>query len=86
MRRIRFAPGQTTGLHRHPCPVVGLIVEGAATIEIEGEAPLELPAGSAFHEPASKRILHFDNASNEQPMTFVAFYLLGPGQPLIEML
>jgi quercetin dioxygenase-like cupin family protein len=76
----------TTGLHCHPCPVVGLIVEGAATIEIEGEVPRELPAGSAFHEPAGKRILRFDNASNEQPMTFVAFYLLRAGQPLIEVL
>jgi hypothetical protein len=28
-----------------------------------------------FYEPKEINILHFDNASKEKPMTFIAFYL-----------
>ncbi len=86
VREIRFEPGQRTGRHLHPCPVVGLIVTGAATFQIEGEAAQTLPAGSAFYEPAETVIADFSNASNADPMTFVAFYLLDGDQALIRML
>lgn len=76
IRQIDFAPGQKTGLHRHPCPVVGYIASGTIVFEPEGEAPRILPAGSAFFEPADKKILRFDNASLGEPATFIAFYLL----------
>jgi quercetin dioxygenase-like cupin family protein len=84
--RISFAPGQKGGLHLHPCPVTGYIVEGEAMVQIEGEGPQIIGAGGAFFEPAMKRILHFDNNSATAPMTFVAFYLLNGKQNLIEML
>ena len=46
-----------------------------------------LCAGDAFHEPAGAPIAHFDNASKDEPATFIAFYLLPPGEDsLIEML
>lgn len=46
-----------------------------------------LKAGDAFFEPANTKILHFDNASAIEPMTFIAFYLLGKGEDeLIRML
>lgn len=86
VREIRLTPGQQTGRHKHPCPVVGYIVEGNALLQIEGEALQELPAGSAFHEPADTIIARFDNASSSSPMTFIAHYLLDGNQPLIEML
>ncbi len=55
VREIAFAPGQQTGRHYHPCPVVGYIAEGAAILQIEGRAPQSLPAGSAstsLHKPS----------------------------------
>jgi len=86
-RTIRFeSSGQKTGRHLHPCSVVGYIVEGAAEFQIEGESARTLPAGSAFHEPAGAVISAFNNASNSNPMTFVAFYLLDGEQDLIQML
>jgi hypothetical protein len=45
-----------------------------------------LPAGSAFYEPADANIANFGNASDSEPMTFVAFYLLDGEQELIRML
>jgi quercetin dioxygenase-like cupin family protein len=86
VREIHFEPGQETGRHLHPCTVVGYIVVGTAEYQIEGEAAQLLPTGSAFHEPAGKVIASFRNASPSEPMTFVAFYLLGGEQELIKML
>jgi len=86
IREIRFAPGQQTTRHLHPCTVVGYIAEGTAVLEIEGQPPQTLPTGSAFHEPAGTVIADFRNASDSEPLTFIAFYLLDGDQPLITML
>jgi quercetin dioxygenase-like cupin family protein len=48
VREITFAPGPETGKHKHSCPVVGFIAEGAAVLEVKGEKPQKLPAGSSF--------------------------------------
>jgi len=85
--RVELAPGQPAGRHFHPCDVVGYVVSGSIHFEIAGEPGTMLAAGDAFHEPAGREIAHFDNASSEQPATFIACYLLAPGeQRLIEML
>jgi quercetin dioxygenase-like cupin family protein len=86
VREIIFQPGQRTGRHLHPCPVVGYIAEGTAILQVEGEAAVTLAAGSAFHEPAQSTIVRFDNASATAPMKFIAYYLLNGKQELIEML
>jgi quercetin dioxygenase-like cupin family protein len=86
VRRITLSPGQKTGRHQHPCPVVGYIASGTGFFEIEGEAAELLPVGSAFHEPAGRVIAEFGNASDVTPLTFIAFYLLDGEQELITML
>lgn len=86
VREIVFEPGQLGGRHKHPCPVVGHILKGTAVLEIEGQPAQELPAGSAFYEPAETIITRFDNASTTELMKFVAYYLLEGEQALIEML
>ena len=85
-QEIRFAPGQKAGLHFHPCPVTGYILKGTAVLEIEGETPQVLPAGSAFYEPAEARVRRFENQSAVEEMVFTAFYLLDGEQNLIEMI
>jgi quercetin dioxygenase-like cupin family protein len=86
VREIRLEPGQQSGRHLHPCAVLGYIVSGTAVYQIEGEEVQMLPAGSAFYEPADAVIVNFGNASDSEPMTFVAFYLLDGEQELIRML
>ena len=87
IKRVDLAPGQATGLHRHPCPVVGYIAAGTIRFQIEGESARELQVGDAFFEPQHAVIAHFDNASNSEPARFIAFYLLGAGETrLIEMI
>jgi quercetin dioxygenase-like cupin family protein len=85
--RIELQPLQVTGLHRHPCDVVGLVTAGSIRFQLEGEEARLLGPGDAFHEPKGARIAHFDNASEDEDASFVAFYLLGVGETeLIEML
>lgn len=85
VKQIDFTPHQQTGLHLHPCPVVGLIVRGSIIFQIEGEPERILRPGDAFHEPAGKTILRFDAA--DEPTTFVGFYLLASkDHDLIQML
>lgn len=85
VREITFGPYQRTGLHRHPCAVIGYVAEGTAVLEVQGQPPQQLPAGSSFYEPADAVILRFDNASSV-PLKFIAHYLLNGKQELIEML
>jgi quercetin dioxygenase-like cupin family protein len=87
IKQIDLAPAQRTGLHSHPCPVVGYVVSGTIRFQVEGEAQETLSEGTAFFEPADTKIAQFDNALAEASATFVAFYLLGASEhKLIEML
>lgn len=85
-REITFRPSQETGRHLHPCPVVGYIADGTALLQIDGQEPQLLPAGSAVYEPAGTVIQRFKNASPDQPLKFIAFYILDGKQDLITML
>jgi quercetin dioxygenase-like cupin family protein len=85
--RIELAPLQETGRHRHPCAVVGYVAGGTIRFQPEGGEELTLRVGDAFHEPANAPIAHFDNLSDTETATFIACYLLPPGEDrLIEML
>jgi len=48
-REIAFEPGQLGGRHKHPCPVVGYILEGSAVLEVEGQPPQSLPAAPSMN-------------------------------------
>jgi quercetin dioxygenase-like cupin family protein len=85
VREITFEPGQETGRHFHPCPVLGYVVEGGAVVQVEGQPEQRLTAGDAFYEPAGK-VMRFDNASSERPLKFICYYLLDGKQELIQML
>lgn len=87
IKQIELAPAQHTGLHYHPCPVVGYVAHGSIRFQVEGQPAQLLSEGSAFFEPADARVLRFDNASSEAPATFVAFYLLAADdRQIVEML
>jgi quercetin dioxygenase-like cupin family protein len=84
---IDLAPGQQSGLHIHPIPVVGHVTAGEITFQIAGQPSTTLRAGDAFYEPAHTKMEHFDNASAHAPASFVAYYLLGQDdKELITML
>lgn len=75
IQEITFPAGQIAPKHLHPCPVVGYIKSGSVLFQIEGQDAVILNEGDSFYEPRNTNILHFDNASKDRPMTFIAFYL-----------
>jgi quercetin dioxygenase-like cupin family protein len=85
--RIRFAPGQPTGLHQHPISTVGIVTEGSFTFQLEGEPARVLRTGDCFFEPVGRTVLSFDNASASEEAEIVCFYLMdSDDRPPIEML
>ena len=84
-REITLDAGTPTGLHLHPCDVVGYIVAGSIEFQVEGQPLRVLSPGDAFHEPANAHILHFDAVGGAAK--FVAFYLLDrPDHELIRLI
>ena len=85
--RIRFAPRQPTGLHRHPISVAGVVTAGSFIFKREGEPEKIIKAGDSFFEPAGVTTERFDNASSTEPAELVAFFLPdSKDRALIEML
>jgi quercetin dioxygenase-like cupin family protein len=76
-----LAPGAVAGKHFHPGPEFAYILEGALTLEPEGQAPKTFKAGKAFHNPA--KIVHdAKNMSTSGPTRVQVFLLSETGQPL----
>lgn len=86
VREIVLQPKQMTGLHRHPCPVISYVVEGAIKFQIKGQKLQTIRAGQVCFEPAGAIIEHFDNASDRATAKFIPYYLLNGQKQLIEML
>jgi quercetin dioxygenase-like cupin family protein len=85
--RIRFVPRQTTGLHRHPISVAGVVTAGSFIFKREGEAEKLIKTGDSFFEPAGVITERFDNSSSTEPAEIIAFYLTdSKDRALIEML
>jgi quercetin dioxygenase-like cupin family protein len=85
--RLEFAPGQETGLHFHPMPVMGYVAEGAFIVQVEGGEVRRYRTGEIVLEPANTRITRFDNASSSEPAALIATYLGGEADDkLIEFL
>lgn len=76
-----LAPGAATGKHAHPTARFVYVLEGAVTLEIDGQSPVTYKAGEAFQE--SPNVVHnFRNASATQPAKALGFQVAAKGQPL----
>jgi quercetin dioxygenase-like cupin family protein len=85
--RIDFAPGQPTGRHLHPVPVIAYVLEGEFIVQIEGQPAHLYKAGETVFEPANTVIERYDNASLTKSAVLIANYLAGPDdKELIKLL
>jgi len=78
--RIDYRPGQRTGRHIHPMPVIGYVLEGSFVVKIAGGKQIHYTAGQSIYEPADTIIEQFDNDSSTNLAVLIAHYLAGPGQ------
>src|SRR6476620_10672135 len=47
---VVYEPGGANAAHRHPCPVVGYVLEGALRMQIGGQPETIYQAGETFFE------------------------------------
>jgi quercetin dioxygenase-like cupin family protein len=76
-----IAPGAMAGRHRHPGIEIGYVLEGAVTLEHEGQPAKALKAGDSFkNEPG----VHNAKNTGTRPVKILAIYLVEKGKPLAE--
>ena len=78
---LEFAPGSREIRHTHPGPLAGYVLEGAFTLESEGQATATYKAGDAFYVGAGKAHRGANEAST--PLKLLATLFVEKGKPLI---
>ncbi len=78
---ISVPPGFVTEKHFHPGHVFIYVLEGAVTIEMEGEAPIKLGPGDVLHE-APNRSMVGKNLSSTHGAELVVFQIGDKDKPL----
>jgi quercetin dioxygenase-like cupin family protein len=81
MWRTDIGPGVVGAKHYHPGTECIYVLEGALTLEKEGEAAANLKAGEAHCVPP-KQVLVPRNASNTDPYKSLVVMIAPKGQPL----
>ena len=47
---VSYGPGGSSTAHRHPCPVIGYVIEGALRMQLRGQPERIVRAGESFYE------------------------------------
>jgi glucose/arabinose dehydrogenase/quercetin dioxygenase-like cupin family protein len=71
---VSYAPGGWSESHRHPCPVVGYVLEGAVRMQLLGQPERIYRAGESFVETPNDVHAVSANASDSAPARFLAFF------------
>ena len=79
---VEYAPGDSSRPHRHPCPVIGYIIEGSLRSRVEGAADSVYNAGDSFYEAPNSIHAISGNASNTKPVRFLASFICDSDKPL----
>ncbi|MBA3260029.1 MAG: cupin domain-containing protein [Gemmatimonadales bacterium] len=79
---VTYPPGGSSLPHRHPCPVIGYVVQGDLRTQVEGEPSAVYRAGETFYEAAGAVHLVSANASEENPVRFLAIFTCDRDTPL----
>jgi quercetin dioxygenase-like cupin family protein len=79
---VTYPPGGANPPHRHPCPVIGYVLEGAVRMQVEGQPERIYRRGEAFSEAPSDVHVVSANASPDLPATFLAYFVCDRTTPL----
>jgi quercetin dioxygenase-like cupin family protein len=79
--RVDYTPGGfTRGTHRHPAGAYVYVIDGSVEFGVDNHEPVVLKAGESFFEPPGALHSISRNASQEQPASLIAFFVLGEGE------
>jgi quercetin dioxygenase-like cupin family protein len=79
---VTYPPGGANATHRHPCPVVGYVLEGALRMQVMGKAQVIYNAGDTFYEAPTDVHQVSANASQDKPARFLAYFVCDHRTPL----
>jgi quercetin dioxygenase-like cupin family protein len=79
---VTYPPGGANPSHRHPCPVVGYVLEGAVRMQIQGQPERIFKPGETFFESPSDVHVVSANASQDAPARFLAYFVCDRQTPL----
>lgn len=80
--QVTYAPGDSSSPHRHPCPVIGYVIEGSYRTKSGDEPEATYTAGQAFYEAPGATHGVSANASKTRPVRFLAFFVCDTDAPL----
>ena len=78
---VSVPPGFVTVKHLHPGQLFIYVLEGAVTIQVEGDAPVKLGPGDVVEEPPNKWMVG-KNLSSTHGAKLVIFQIGAKGKPL----
>ena len=79
---VTYEPGGASTPHRHPCPVVGYVVQGNLRTQVEGGRVAVYRAGETFFEAPNVVHLVSANAGDDKPARFLAIFTCDRETPL----
>ena len=79
---VTYPPGGANPSHRHPCPVVGYVLEGAVRMQVKGQPERIYKPGETFSETPSDVHVVSANASQDTPARFLAYFVCDRKTPL----
>jgi quercetin dioxygenase-like cupin family protein len=78
--RVEVAPGAKAGRHTHPGDEISYVLEGEATLLVDGQPPRVIKAGESFVVPAG--VVHDAHNDGAIPTKLVGVYVVEKGKPL----
>jgi len=78
--RVEVAPGAKAGRHTHPGDEISYVMEGEATLLVDGQPPRKVKAGESFVIPAG--VVHDASNDSNAPIKLVGVYIVDKGKPL----
>jgi quercetin dioxygenase-like cupin family protein len=79
---VTYPPGGANPAHRHPCPVIGYVLEGAVRMQVQGQAERIFKPGETFFESPADVHAVSANASPSEPARFLAYFVCDRATPL----
>ncbi|WP_167659956.1 cupin domain-containing protein [Nocardia mangyaensis] len=81
VRDVTIMPGEGTGWHYHPGPVIVIVLEGEVTQCRPDGGSRKYRAGEALVEPGDPEWIHDGRNLGDRPVRMIATYLLPAGAP-----
>ena len=81
---VTYGPGDSSRPHRHPCAVIGSVIAGTLRSRVQGEPEALYRAGESFYEAPNGVHLVSANASDRDPVRFLAYFTCDHDAPLSE--